>query len=65
MSDTSQGEDWWQASDGTFYPPESRPAPPVPPPPTEAEAAPESEGLLSRARGAAGEFQDKADAAKE
>ena len=25
MSDTSQGEGWWQASDGKWYPPESHP----------------------------------------
>ena len=28
MSDTSQGEGWWLASDGKWYPPESRPPPP-------------------------------------
>lgn len=34
MSDASQGAGWWQASDGKWYPPESRPdaAPPPPPP---------------------------------
>ena len=32
MSDTSQGEGWWQASDGKWYPPSAVPAPPVPPP---------------------------------
>ncbi|HUW01185.1 MAG TPA: DUF6777 domain-containing protein [Acidimicrobiales bacterium] len=26
MSDTSQGDGWWQASDGKFYPPEASPA---------------------------------------
>lgn len=42
MSDTSQGEGWWRASDGKWYPPETHPdyqppapepepAPPVPP----------------------------------
>lgn len=33
MSDTSQGEGWWMASDGKWYPPESaqRPAPPSAP----------------------------------
>src|SRR5690348_15270248 len=32
MSDTSQGEGWWLASDGRWYPPESfRPPPPAPP----------------------------------
>lgn len=25
MSDTQQGSDWWQASDGKWYPPESLP----------------------------------------
>lgn len=44
MSDTSQGEGWWRASDGKWYPPESHPdyvppaapvaePPPVPPAP--------------------------------
>lgn len=37
MSDTSQGEGWWLASDGKWYPPTSSPAPfapaaPSPPP---------------------------------
>lgn len=37
MSDTSQGPDWWQASDGKWYPPEQLPGAaqtPVAPPPT-------------------------------
>lgn len=52
MSDTSQGEGWWLASDGKWYPPESRPAwpppqaspwaPPGTSPPT-GEAAPSAE----------------------
>lgn len=29
MSDTQQGPDWWQASDGKWYPPEAK----LPPPP--------------------------------
>ncbi len=29
MSDTSQGEGWWLASDGKWYPPESAPPPPI------------------------------------
>lgn len=33
MSDVSQGEGWWLASDGKWYPPESRPMAPPPPPP--------------------------------
>lgn len=31
MSDVQQGPDWWLASDGKWYPPQSRPAPPPPP----------------------------------
>jgi hypothetical protein len=31
MSDVSQGPDWWLASDGKWYPPQSAPAPPPPP----------------------------------
>ncbi len=38
MSDRSQGEGWWLASDGKWYPPESRPAPPAPPAPPWAAA---------------------------
>jgi hypothetical protein len=33
MSDTAQGPGWWLASDGRWYPPESRTTPPPPPPP--------------------------------
>jgi uncharacterized membrane protein len=35
VSDTPQGQGWWQASDGKWYPPESAPGPTVPqaPPP--------------------------------
>lgn len=33
MSDTSQGEGWWLAADGRWYPPESHPGPAAPPPP--------------------------------
>ena len=33
MSDTSQGDGWWLASDGKWYPPTSTPAPEMPPPP--------------------------------
>lgn len=32
MSDTSQGEGWWLASDGKWYPPSSTPAPASAPP---------------------------------
>ncbi|MEQ8717768.1 MAG: FxLYD domain-containing protein [Acidimicrobiales bacterium] len=39
MSDTSQGEGWWQASDGQWYPPESHPDY-LPPPPTESTLPP-------------------------
>lgn len=36
MSDTPEGPDWWQASDGKYYPPQPPTAPPPPPtgPPT-------------------------------
>lgn len=33
MSDRPHGEGWWLASDGKWYPPESRPGPPSPPGP--------------------------------
>lgn len=32
MSDSSQGEGWWQASDGKWYPPEQAPGTPSPAP---------------------------------
>ena len=32
MSDTQQAPDWWQASDGKWYPPQPPTAPPPPPP---------------------------------
>ncbi|MBN2114492.1 MAG: DUF4328 domain-containing protein [Acidimicrobiia bacterium] len=38
MSDRPQGEGWWMASDGKWYPPESRPAPPSAPAPPWAAA---------------------------
>ena len=34
MSDTSQGEGWWQASDGKWYPPQQAEATLPPPPPS-------------------------------
>lgn len=41
MSDRPRGDDWWLASDGKWYPPQSRPAPPAPPPvPAPVPAAP-------------------------
>jgi hypothetical protein len=55
MSDTSQGEGWWLASDGRWYPPEAHPnygSPPPPPPPAThvggvpADMVRESLGLL-------------------
>lgn len=46
MSDTSQGEGWWQASDAKWYPPEShpdyRPPPPAAAPPPPSAPAPQS-----------------------
>ena len=39
MSEQSQGPGWWQASDGRWYPPESRPATAPPPQPAWQPAA--------------------------
>lgn len=39
MSDTSQGEGWWQASDGKWYPPEEQPSTGAAPEPQVAAAA--------------------------
>jgi hypothetical protein len=52
MSDTSQGQGWWQASDGKWYPPEQHPnyQPPVPPSP------PPPNPLLSTPPTSAGPF---------
>ena len=44
MSEVRQGPGWWLASDGKWYPPESRPAPP--PPPQDAGAAARSQALI-------------------
>src|SRR5437773_10456955 len=41
MSAVSQGPGWWQASDGKWYPPESRPGAVAPPPPQPTAPAPE------------------------
>ena len=38
MSDTSQGDGWWLASDGKWYPPTASPAPAPPETPTYAQA---------------------------
>ncbi|MFT7650682.1 MAG: hypothetical protein ACI8Y4_005456 [Candidatus Poriferisodalaceae bacterium] len=45
MSDVSQGDGWWQASDGKWYPPQEQPAvaPPPPPTPTAMAAPPEAD----------------------
>jgi len=40
MSDRPNGEGWWLASDGKWYPPESRPNPPPPPESSIQQAAP-------------------------
>lgn len=40
MSDVQQGPDWWLASDGKWYPPQSRPVPPPPPIAPPPQAAP-------------------------
>ena len=39
MSDTSQGDGWWQASDDLWYPPEDRPESRPPPPPSSGMAS--------------------------
>ena len=42
MSETAQGPDWWRASDGKWYPPQSRaPTPPPPPPSSDMQIAPD------------------------
>lgn len=40
MSDESRGEGWWLASDGKWYPPESKPSA-LAPPPTPTASPPE------------------------
>ena len=40
MSDTSQGDGWWQASDGKWYAPEKTTPPPPPPPQQDAGEPP-------------------------
>ena len=51
MSDTSQGDGWWQASDGKFYAPEAhpdyKPPPPPPPPPADVDES-KPKGLLGK-----------------
>jgi hypothetical protein len=74
MSDTSQGDGWWQASDGKFYAPESHPDyKPPPPPPTDAHPPPpvdappppsavdesKPKGLLGKASAANDRYQEK------
>ena len=49
MSDTSQGEGWWQASDGKWYAPQSaNSAPASPPPPAPTGSQPQGEGVRPR-----------------
>jgi hypothetical protein len=45
MSDTSQGEGWWLASDGKWYPPESAQRPTPPPPPYAQPQVQQTNGL--------------------
>lgn len=40
MSDSSQGEGWWIASDGKWYPPDQVPGPSTPPEPVAAQPPP-------------------------
>ncbi|MBK5223528.1 MAG: hypothetical protein JJE52_11775 [Acidimicrobiia bacterium] len=44
MSDVSNGPDWWLASDGKWYPPQSVSTAP-PPPPTPAAPTPVGNGM--------------------
>ncbi len=48
-ADEPQGENWWQASDGKWYPP-TRPSTPMPPPPvpTGGGAGSDQPGFFSR-----------------
>ena len=49
MSDTSQGEGWWQASDGKWYAPQSAAtAPASPPPPAPTGGQPQVDSVQSR-----------------
>jgi hypothetical protein len=49
MSDTSQGEGWWQAADGKWYAPQSaETAPASPPPPDPTGSQPQGEGVQPR-----------------
>ena len=49
MSDTSQGEGWWQAADGKWYAPQSaETAPASPPPPAPTGSQPQGEGVQPR-----------------
>ena len=70
MSDTSQGDGWWQASDGKWYAPEQHPdyKPAPPPPPPDAPPPPTGDavdmndgggGLLDKAKSAASAAQEK------
>ena len=43
-ADRPQGDDWWQASDGKWYPPERRPSAPMPPPTPPASGGGSGEG---------------------
>ena len=44
MSDTPQGQGWWQASDGKWHPPEQAPGPSQPPAPTPGPVPPPAAG---------------------
>jgi uncharacterized membrane protein YhaH (DUF805 family) len=47
MSDRQLGDDWWLASDGKWYPPQSHPDAPAPPPPPGAMGAPVPESFVT------------------
>lgn len=69
MSDTAQGDGWWQASDGKWYPPEQHPdykppppPPDAPPPPTQTAAGDsvdESKGLFGKLADANDRYQER------
>lgn len=50
MSDERQGDDWWMASDGKWYPPTSVPSPPAPPQATVSAAPDDAEAANKKTK---------------